>query len=88
MPATAGSAYANPIAGCVPAATQQADGRIASPNDSFGVNTFATSQSVEGLLRSWLPITVAAAPTCEPTPGSGAPTPAAEAVAVSPRFTG
>ena len=40
-------------------------GRIASPNDSFGVNTFATSQTVEGLpagrgCRS----RVAAAPTC------------------------
>ena len=57
------------------------------------MNTFATSQTVEGLLRSWLPITVAAAPTCAVpltplTPGSGAPAAAAEAVAVSPHFTG
>ena len=36
--------------------TQAADGRFASPNDSFGVNTFATSQGVEALLASWLPI--------------------------------
>jgi hypothetical protein len=95
-PGAAGSAYASPTAWL---RSQQltappADaGRIASPNDSFGVNTFATSQTVEGLLRSWLPITVAAAPTCAVpltplTPGSGAPTPAAEAVAVSPHFTG
>ena len=58
------------------------------------MNTFATSQTVEGLLRSWLPITVAAAPTCAVplttplTPGSGAPAAAAEAVAVTPHFTG
>ncbi|HYF47410.1 MAG TPA: S-layer homology domain-containing protein, partial [Acidimicrobiales bacterium] len=30
-------------------------GRIISPNDGFGVNTFTTSQSVQGLLRQWLP---------------------------------
>ncbi len=30
---------------------QQPDGRIASPSDSFGINTFATSQSVQALLR-------------------------------------
>ena len=95
-PGTAGSAYASPTAWL---RSQQltappADaGRIASPNDSFGVNTFATSQTVEGLLRSWLPITVAAAPTCAVpltplTPGSGAPAAAAEAVAVTPHFTG
>ncbi len=28
---------------------QQGDGRIASPNDGFGVNTFATAQSVQAL---------------------------------------
>jgi hypothetical protein len=32
---------------------QQADGRIASPSDSFGVNTFATSQGVQALTRRW-----------------------------------
>jgi hypothetical protein len=31
----------------------QSDGRIASPNDGFGVNTFATSQSVQALGRQW-----------------------------------
>ena len=31
---------------------QLSDGRIASPNDSFGINTFATSQSVQALVRS------------------------------------
>ncbi len=32
---------------------QQPDGHIASPVDSFGVNTFATSQSIEALTRRW-----------------------------------
>ncbi|MEO7836053.1 MAG: prenyltransferase/squalene oxidase repeat-containing protein, partial [Acidimicrobiales bacterium] len=37
-------------------AAQAADGHIASANDSFGVNTFATSQAVQALLRGWLPV--------------------------------
>ncbi|HUR18069.1 MAG TPA: prenyltransferase/squalene oxidase repeat-containing protein [Acidimicrobiales bacterium] len=37
-------------------AAQAADGDIAGPSDSFGVNTFATSQSVQALLRGWLPV--------------------------------
>jgi hypothetical protein len=66
-PSKAGTAYASPT---VWISSQQltsppADaGRIASPNDGFGVNTFATSQSVQGLLQSWLPVTRAAARTC------------------------
>ena len=27
-----------------------------SPNDRFGVNTFATSQSIQALRRGWLPV--------------------------------
>jgi hypothetical protein len=73
-------------------AQQLPDGRIASPNDSFGVNTFATSQTVEALLRSWLPLGRATgAPTCGATPPpnppanpGGAPDP----IALVPRFTG
>ena len=95
-PAATGSAYASPTAWL---RSQQltappADaGRIASPNDTFGVNTFATSQTVEGLLQSWLPITTATAPPCTVpvtpvTPATGTPAAAAEAVAVSPHFTG
>ena len=42
-------------------AAQAADGHIASPNDSFGVTTFATSQAVQALLRRWLPVVGAAA---------------------------
>lgn len=32
---------------------QATDGRVASPNDSFGLNTFATSQSTQALARQW-----------------------------------
>ncbi len=54
---------------------QQANGHIASPNDSFGLNTFATSQSVQGLLRSWLPIATAPAQACTSvSPGTQQPT--------------
>jgi hypothetical protein len=34
---------------------QQSDGRIASPNDAFGVNTFATTQTIQALRRGWMP---------------------------------
>ena len=99
-PSLAGSDYASPTAWL---RSQQLTsppsdaGRIASPNDSFGLNTFATSQTVEGLLQSWLPVARAAAQTCEApvtpvTPGTpvGPDAPMVEAVAVTatPRFTG
>ena len=32
---------------------QQVDGRIASPSDSFGINTFSTSQGVQALTLAW-----------------------------------
>jgi len=66
-------------------------GRIVSPSDSFGVNTIPTSQTVEGLLRSWLPVARATAPTCVPTTTT---TTTVTTVAVDanagppPRFTG
>jgi hypothetical protein len=67
-------------------------GRIASPNDSFGVNTFATSQSVEGLLQSWLPIVRAPEQTCTTPVTPVTPVepvnPAPAALVVTPRFTG
>jgi hypothetical protein len=105
-PSAVGTAYASPT---VWLRSQQltsppADaGRIASPNDSFGVNTFATSQSVEGLLQSWLPVVRAAPQTCvapvppvDPVPPvnpvepgqPGAPAVEAVAVTATPRFTG
>ena len=95
----AGSAYASPTAWL---RSQQltsppADaGRIASPNDGFGVNTFATSQTVQALLQSWLPVVRAPAQNCETpvTPVTPAG-PTVEGVAVvplaiagAPRFTG
>ncbi len=63
---------------------QQADGRIASPNDSFGINTFATSQTVEALLLSWLPVNradtqVCVEPAAETTPTTITPATAAPA---------
>jgi hypothetical protein len=96
-PSLAGTAYASPSAWL---RSQQitnppADaGRIASPNDSFGVNTFATSQTIEGLLQSWRPVMRAAPRACEApvtpvTPAApGAPVVEPVAVTATPRFTG
>jgi len=97
VPADKGTAYADPITWL--RGEQRADGRITSPNDSFGVNTFATSQSVEGLLRTWLPIARATgAPTCatvsdtppvtNPPVSAPAAATVAAAVVVAPSFTG
>ena len=44
------------------ASQQQPDGRIASPNDGFGINTFATSQSIQGLVRIDVPRATTATP--------------------------
>jgi hypothetical protein len=49
-------------------AQQAPDGRIASANDEFGINTFATSQSVQALLRSIQPVVRADRAAC-PTTG-------------------
>ncbi len=54
-------------------------GRVQSPSDSFGINTLPTSQAVEGLLRSWLPVARAAAQVCTtagsaPSVSTSAPT--------------
>ena len=75
---------------------QQPDGEIVGPIS----NTFATTQSVEALLLSWLPLTRATgAPDCAATP-TPTPTPrrrrrvaghrrrSPNAVVVSPNFTG
>ena len=96
VPSAKGSAYGDPVAWI--RSQQQADGRIASPNDGFGVNTFATSQSVEGLLRSWLPVARASgAPDCSTVsdtppvtnPAAGLPVASvAGVVTVAPSFTG
>ncbi|MCU1456800.1 MAG: Esterase [Actinomycetia bacterium] len=56
--AAAGSSaagYVNPDSYLI--GLQQPDGRIASQNDAFPpINTFATTQAVEGLQRNWLPV--------------------------------
>jgi hypothetical protein len=94
----AGTPYARPDAWL---RTQQITsgpdaGRFASPSDSFGVNTFASSQSVEGLLRSWFPVVRATPQVCTttgPTPTVSTTTPIAAAVAgetvsLQPRLAG
>jgi hypothetical protein len=54
-PGLVGQPYRSPI---VWLRTQQApDGHITSPNDSFGVNTFASSQTIQALRREWIPVT-------------------------------
>ena len=79
MPAAAGTPYTGPSTWL--RSQQLPDGRVQSQNDGFGINTFATSQTLEGLLQSWLPITRAAAQTCElpPTPTASTTTPVAGA---------
>jgi hypothetical protein len=61
-PPLAGSPYASPTVWLH--SQQQPDGHIASPNDSSGVNTFATSQSIEALRRGWVPVTPLARQAC------------------------
>lgn len=85
VPAKAGSPYADPNVWL--RTQQQPDGHVASPNDGYGVNTFATSQSVTGWLRSWLPVTRASgAPDCAPV--TAPPVAVPEPVGLVPRFTG
>ena len=80
VPARSGTAYGDPLAWSL--AQQQPDGRVVSPNDTYGVNSFPTSQSVQGWMRTWVPIArVTGAPDCRPAP---APVP----VVPQPRFTG
>lgn len=43
---------------------QLPSGRFTSPNDGFGINTFATSQSVQALRRGWLPVNTLAKQKC------------------------
>jgi hypothetical protein len=45
--------------------TQQlSNGRVKSPSDSFGVNTFATTQTVEAWRRGFVPLMTAAKQPC------------------------
>jgi hypothetical protein len=61
-PGSAGDPYASPI-GWIES-RQQSNGRIASPNDAFGINTFATSQAIQALRRGWMPVKTLARQTC------------------------
>lgn len=73
VPTSVGTPYGDPQAWLLD--QQRPDGRVTSPNDTYGVNTFATTQSVEGWLRTWVPVVRApGAPDCAPAP--------------TPRFTG
>jgi hypothetical protein len=54
VPAQSGQPYVSPLAWL--RSQQNADGHINSPNDDFGVNTFATSQSIQALRRGWIPV--------------------------------
>jgi hypothetical protein len=63
LPATAGTPYTTPDAWL--RSQQQPDGHIASGTDGTEfASTYATSQTVEGLLRSWLPAFRAAPASC------------------------
>lgn len=61
-PSLTGQPYASPTGWL--RSQQQSDGRIASANDAYGINTFATSQTIQALRRGWLPISPASKRTC------------------------
>jgi hypothetical protein len=64
-PATSDERYTAPAA--VLRSLQAEDGHIVSPFDASGLNTFATSQSVQALSLGWLPVGRAAAAPCDVT---------------------
>lgn len=65
-PELAGQPYTSPDAWL--RSRQRPDGHIASPGDSFGVTTFATTQSIEALTRTWFTSRAASRTRC-PLPG-------------------
>jgi len=66
-PGLAGNPYTSPMAWLrsqqVTSPPAQA-GRIASPADGFGINTLATTQSVEAFRRGWIPVLPVPPQTC------------------------
>lgn len=66
-PSRAGQPYSAPSSAIL--ATQQTDGRFASPNDSFGINTFATAQGVEAL-TGFQPVSSTPTATCATPPST------------------
>lgn len=65
-PELAGQPYISPDVWL--SSQQKPDGHIASPNDSFGVSTFATTQPIEALTRTWFTSKAASTTRC-PLPG-------------------
>ncbi len=61
-PSLAGEAYRSPLAWL--RSQQLSNGSVKSPNDSFGVNTFATTQTIEAWHRQFLPLATAAKQPC------------------------
>lgn len=53
-PALASHGYASPTAWL--RSRELANGRILSPSDGFGINTFPTTQTIEALRRGWIPV--------------------------------
>ena len=64
-PALSGTPYTSPVKWLK--GDQPPNGRFKSPNDSFGVNTFPTSQSIQALRRGWLPVDTLTRQTCAVT---------------------
>ena len=61
-PGLASNAYTSPIGWLN--AQVAGDGHITSPNDGWGLNTYASSQSVQALRRSWMPPLASGARGC------------------------
>ncbi|HEY1739727.1 MAG TPA: hypothetical protein VGI86_13500 [Acidimicrobiia bacterium] len=61
-PSLAGQAYHSPLGWL--RSQQVSNGRVKSPSDQFGVNTFATTQTIESWRREFLPLATAAKQPC------------------------
>jgi len=61
-PSLASHAYRSPLTWL--RSQQLSSGRVKSPSDSFGVNTFATTQTIEAWHRQFLPLATAAKQPC------------------------
>ena len=61
-PGLSGDPYVSPIVWL--RSQQEPDGRIVSPNDGFGINTFASTQAIQALRRGWVPVKPLARQAC------------------------
>jgi hypothetical protein len=92
----AGTAYARPDVWLrsLQVASGNDAGRFTSPADLFGITTFATSQTVEALLRSWYPVVAATPQPCTagdpaaPGPATPGVEVAGETVSLQPTLAG